>query len=232
MDNLRSLKKEEKNELEDLFSCKSFEEELQNIVDRGFAIEEEVAKDSLLFISMNPSFTEDSWNNGTEKGINSTYKIPSYNAPNTNDFFQAINKFYGGLGDNTPPLAHHDLLFIRETAQKVVLKWKDKLEKNNHDFFSKQLDLSKKIIEDSMPRLIVVLNAGSRVLFKKLFENEQCNPFFNKDIGAYIYQIGKKNTPVLFSGMLSGQRALDLGSRESLCWHIRFILNNIKSLCN
>ena len=228
MDNLRFLKEEEKKELEILFSYKSFPEELQNIVDRGFAIEEEVAKDSLLFISMNPSFTKDSWNNGTERGINSTYKIPSYNAPNTNDFFQAINKFYGELGDNTPPLAHHDLLFIRETAQKVVLKWKDELEKYNHDFFSKQLDLSKKIIEDSMPRLIVVLNAGSRVLFKKLFENKQCNPFFNKDIGAYNYHIGKKNTPVLFSGMLSGQHALDLGSRESLCWHIRFILNNIE----
>ena len=39
---------------------------------------------------------------------------------------------------------------------------------------------------------------------------------FNNEIGTYKIKIGEKETPIFFSGMLSGQRALDLGSLERL----------------
>lgn len=202
----------------------------QNIdpFDKGFAIEKSVAKDSLLFLSMNPSFKDGAWNNGTPSGTNAFYDIPSLNASesNTNSFFQAINKFYDELGQGSiikiPPLAHHDLLFVRETSQETVLK----LRNSNKQFFGDQLSISKAIIEASEPKIIIVINAGARKLFEDLFKDSQCSSPFDESLGAYMYDIGNKETktPVLFSGMLSGQRALDLGSRESLKWHIRHIL--------
>ena len=54
---------------------------------------------------------------------------------------------------------------------------------------------------------------------------------FSKDIGTHVITEGNlKNTPVFFTSMLSGQRAMDVGSRERLEWHINFILTqDIKS---
>ena len=203
----------------------------QNIdpFDKGFAIEKSVAKDSLLFLSMNPSFKDGAWNNGTPSGTNAFYDIPSSDASNTNSFFQAINKFYDELGQGSnikiPPLAHHDLLFVRETSQETVLK----LRNSNKQFFDDQLSISKAIIKASKPKIIVVINAGARKLFEDLFKDSQCPPPFDESLGAYMYDIGNKETktPVLSSGMLSGRRALDIGSRESLKWHIRHILRSI-----
>lgn len=194
--------------------------------DRGFAIEKSVAKNSLLFLSMNPSFKDGAWNNGTPSGTNVFYDIPSLNASNTNSFFQAINKFYDELGQGSnlkPPFAHHDLLFVRETSQEKVKE----LNENFKPFFDNQLKISKEIIKASEPKIIVVINAGARKLFEDLFKGSQCSPPFDESLGAYMYIIGDKKTPVLFSGMLSGQRALDIGSRESLKWHIRHILRSI-----
>jgi hypothetical protein len=116
-------------------------------------------------------------------------------------------------------LAHHDLLFIRETTQENVLNWKEKYA----SFFNDQLNISKRIIIKSDPKLIVVLNAGARKLFKEMFGNQNVD----KTLGARIYCLNKRETPVLFSGMLSGGRALDLGSKESLQWHIEYILKQI-----
>ena len=119
-------------------------------------------------------------------------------------------------------MAHHDLLFVRETSQEKVKE----LNKNFKSFFDNQLIISKEIIQASEPKIIVVINAGARKLFEDLFKDSQCSSPFDESLGAYMYDIGNKETktPVLFSGMLSGRRALDIGSRESLKWHIRHIL--------
>ena len=226
---VRELSEQEKNDLGQIFgNFKSSICELNEVIGMKYAIEKKIAKESILFISMNPSYQDGAWNNGTDRGIPAIYDIPDKDAPkeNTNTFFQAINKFYEDLGDNIPPLAHHDLLFIRETSQKKVLGWKEKLEKMNNSFFADQLSISKEIIKETLPKIIIVLNAGARDLFKELFDKD-CNPSFSDKLGAYIYCINDKNIPVLFSGMLSGRHPLDLGSKKSLSWHIKYILNNI-----
>lgn len=228
----RDLTNKDMQDLESLFKGDYLPIKLQEIIEGGFAIETKIEKHSLLFLSMNPSFSNNSWNNGTDWGENAYYERPNSDAPqdSTNPFFKAINKFYDDLEIYPSiPLAHHDLLFIRKTDQKMVLKWKKELEKCNPDFFSKQLNLSKTIIEESEPQLIVVLNASARELFKELF-NDDCNPSFCDKLGANIYTINGNKTPVLFSGMLSGRRALDLGSQESLKWHIKYILNKLNKL--
>ena len=202
----------------------SIQNSYKEMKERGYAIEREVIKESILFISMNPSFSKDAWNNGNSNG-SIFYDIPNDPKKETNPFFVAINAFYGELAVPKPPLAHHDLLFIRETNQKSVLSCRKDSQLNG--FYNGQLDISKEIIINSKPVLIVVLNAGARKLFEQLFKDSQCEPPYNEDLGAYIYRIGKNETPVLFSGMLSGQRALDLGSKRSLKWHIECILKHL-----
>jgi len=216
-----------KNDLDKLWvdTCSSvpYHHDAYDKIKRGYAIVNEIEEKSILFVGMNPSFSDkkDAWNNGN-RGGNILYNIPKPSEKKeTNSFFIKINDFYKCIIDPKPPLAHHDLLFIRETTQDSVLKWKKDIILKS--FFDKQLEISKKIIKESKPVLIVVLNAGSRELFKELYGNG----VYDNRLGARIYSIGGKDTPVLFSGMLSGQRALDLGSQESLKWHIEYILKQI-----
>ncbi len=198
--------------------CSSYES-----LHRGYAIEREVKKNSILFVGMNPSFSAKAWNNGKDDS-SVFYDIPkSSEKKDSNTFFRTILNFYEEINGYKPPFAHHDLLFVRATNQKAVLEWME--EPLMNDFFKGQLDISKSIIESTSPVLIVVLNAGASNLFRKLFAD---NRPFCEELGAYLYIINGKRTPVLFSGMLSGQRALDLGSKESLKWHIKYILRQIQ----
>ena len=66
--------------------------EFQESIKRGYAIEKEVKDGGLLFISMNPSFSDGAWNNGNSGG-NVFYDIPKKGTPkkSTNGFFDAIN---------------------------------------------------------------------------------------------------------------------------------------------
>ncbi|MCL5989185.1 MAG: hypothetical protein M1166_02505 [Candidatus Thermoplasmatota archaeon] len=97
-------------------------------------------------------------------------------------------------------------------------------------------------IEYLNPKLIVVVNG---FLSKKITEDTgsyflnynksdiQTASSMNKDFSFYLsqgsnecYRILKINNeyPLLLSAMLTGQRALDLGSRERLIWHIGQLL--------
>lgn len=120
-----------------------------------------------------------------------------------------------------------DLLYFRETDQSkigTILR-----EKNGLDFIWKQLELSKLLLEKCQPRIIVVCNAlaGTFIGKDKVGENNKWLDLdlnFDTEIGTYKWN---NKTPIFFSGMLTGQRALDNGSYERLKWQIRrTIINN------
>lgn len=199
----------------------------KEIVKRGYALEEELPHDDVLFIGMNPAFTK--------KDIpgSNVYKVETAD----NAFFKELRKFsYYTLGYFNP--SHHDLLFLRHTAQNELID-----QFGNTDFWNEQLAISKEIIAELSPKLIVVLNAGVRELFAKMFSpdenypidpiarnnwpNYPCELRYDESLGTYRFLINGKSTPVLFSSMLSGQRALDNGSKRSLQWHIKYILDRI-----
>lgn len=187
------------------------------IIRIGYAVERELPCQEVLFIGMNPAF---------KPGVDVEHGFFYDVNPPMNDFFKAIVNFnYDTLRHNTP--SHHDLLFVRHTNQKDV----EVLLKKGpfKDFLQKQIDLSKEIIRALSPKLIVVLNAGACKLFNSMFTRVS-DEHIEKDIGAYAFEINQI-TPVLFSSMLSGQRALDIGSRNSLSWHIRFILDKLGIKC-
>ncbi len=220
--NVEKLYKEKLDRIWMKASCSQY----HSIIKRGYAIEKKVAEESILFISLNPSFSlsDTAWNNG-DSASSVFYDIPlKGGTKNINSFFSAILAFYDSISSpKLPPLAHHDLLFIRETKQETVNAMiKDP---NLKSFIGDQVDISKEIIYNSNPKMVVFLNARARDLFKSGIKTEGMK--FDSRIGAFIYDLNGRKTPFLFSGMLSGQRALDVGSRESLKWHIEYILRKI-----
>ena len=186
----------------------------EEIVRLGYAVERVINKNDVLFLGMNPSYKPGQWNHDGG-GF--------YDIKPKNKYFKAVIEFcQDTLGHSKP--SHHDILFIRHTNQKDVVKY---MESDNYrDFLVEQLLLSREIIRAAEPKMIVVLNAAVRDIFQRMFSFDWTADYDN-GLGAHIVTIDKK-VPVLFSGMLSGQRALDLGSKRALQWHIQRILNSNK----
>ena len=183
-----------------------------DIVRLGYAIERQLKHNDVLFLGMNPSYKEGDWNNGG---------AGFYDIIAGNTYFQTLISFSKEtLG--VEQLSHHDMLYIRHTNQKDVINYFD--DYKFKDFILEQLLLSRDIICAAEPKLIVVLNAGVREIIKNLFCLDLNNDF-DDELGAYIIDIGKR-VPVIFTGMLSGQRALDLGSKRTLQWQIQRILRH------
>ena len=127
---------------------------------------------------------------------------------------------------------HFDLLYFRETNQKYINKLLNK--PNGVDFVFKQLEISKKVIYDANPKILIISNTMARHFMG--FEKNQENTLgvwmgfdfeFDQKLGTYriVNDLKLNNTPVFFTSMLSGQRALDNGSFERLIWHLNFVLN-------
>lgn len=128
------------------------------------------------------------------------------------------------------PFAHHDIYCVRNTSQAEVLKMRDALP----EFFRIQATLTKEVILHARPRMVVVCNAEAC----RTFQSEAMYDMFRHPSHQWDEQLGTdwlpvegtgRLTPVLFTGMLSGQRALDNGSYFSLAWHIRHILRSLPS---
>jgi hypothetical protein len=138
---------------------------------------------------------------------------------------------------------HYDVLPFREVNQKKITKF---LNKSINDQINKIIEnfikLSKEIIEKSDPKIIIVSNAYVRSLFG--YYDDDINNKKNISIIPKMFvtkfddkfgthKIDDKNSPldgkfVFFTSMLSGQRALDIGSRDRLIWHINHCLNKTK----
>lgn len=116
---------------------------------------------------------------------------------------------------------HVDLFFIRNTNQKFIEK-EFKNEKHNA-FFQNQMISSIKYALGFKPKVIVVCNAFASAIIKQRY----CAVLqFDSRLGAYRFGNKKTSPYVIFSGMLTGGRALDNGSYTSLKWHLNLILNS------
>ncbi|WP_036223057.1 hypothetical protein [Mesoaciditoga lauensis] len=119
-----------------------------------------------------------------------------------------------------------DMFLLRETDHKKLVKYicahkcgSDSPELN--DFGKRQFDLLVEIIQTINSKIILVANA----LASKIFKNELSSSLkWKEEIGTYVLTMNI-NCPVFFSGMISGQRALDLFSKERLIWHMKKVLH-------
>jgi len=189
-----------------------------------------VKKNAILFIGMNPAFSKKRKDEIRKTEIE-FYQIISDDIKDITYFekFKDIASYC-----NNAEWTHLDLFFLRETSQDVI----EELSFKNVDFLQAQLDISFEIINKATPKIIVVSNSLAAEFFGKkkqkhsffdkiwLGFNLDFEKDFNKEIGTYKIKISGKDTPIIFSGMLSGQRALDLGSLERLKWQIKRILDS------
>jgi hypothetical protein len=190
---------------------KSQDPELQEIINRKYVYSQFHTGRKVLFIGLNPSFRE--------KQAKKEEYYKSFDATNNNDRYF---KRFPLLVENKNDWTFLDLLYIRETRQQNI----ENFYKREPDFIKQQLEISKEIIKKINPEIIVVCDTFARNLLKSNMMNFEFE--FDDTIGTYriINNPDFKNIIVFFSGMLTGQRALDNGSFERLKWH----LNKVKSL--
>lgn len=219
-----------------------------NIVDRGYHIEEELPKDGILFLGMNPSYPGDeSYINKDEGTYGATYKLRDIKDVSLGlHENELINKKYWKpivdaavriIQENTLKkedierelkFCHHDLFFVRETSQNKVLALKAKC---GH-FFTKQWEYSKGIIEKASPKIIIVINGGAGNLIRKelgtdFFGFKPCASW-NEECGVDIVKIGGREVPIIFTGMLSSTGRINKGTETTLFWNIRHIARQLK----
>ena len=185
--------------------------EIGSVISLGYRVERTIKEDDILFIGMNPSYKEGDWNNS---------ETPFYDIAPKNKYFSGLISFTKETISSEHP-SHHDLFFIRHKTQKDVEKWYKKNEYKS--FFEEQLRLSKEIIVNARPRMVVVINARACNHFRQMFSVTEGD--FDEKTGVYMVEINKP-VPVLFSGMLSGQRVIDNGTKRTLRWHINRVLES------
>lgn len=237
MSNILSIKNEFKKEIESVWNNPKFSE--IEVIKRGFGVHDEIIKNSLLFIGINPSYKEGAINEKNESyfiNLNQEGKneINGKQYPYFKKFVDITNRINKKQEENSSKIinwSHMDLLFHRETKQHFIENLKK--EKNGIEFINEQLKIAEKILINSKPKIIIVSNTKARN-FLKGKEDKISIGFdfkFNNELGTYTITNNQNlnGTPVFFTSMLTGQRALDNGSYERLVWHINYVLNKINN---
>ncbi len=217
-----SVKQAFRTEFEKLFQ--NTDSSLKALIEESFHCIDEILTDSLLFIGLNPSNTDE-------------IKDNFYNLRQVGNEYQKYwNAFEKISQELAMPWSHLDLLVIRCTSQKEIMK----LFNSNvgRQFIFAQVMISKQILLMAKPKIIVVTNSVSRELLGKNQKDGNAvwmgyNFYFDEVIGTdrIISDDILNDTPVFFTSMLSGQRALDIGSRDRLIWHIRQVLKYLAQKC-
>lgn len=188
-----------------------------------------IKRNVLLFVGINPSYGKGAINNEIEPEI-AFYTLDTHR-DNDIPYFKQFKKLAEHCNTEWD---HLDLLFIRETNQKVI-------EDLTYDtegirFIEEQLKISFEILKNLEPKAIVVANAFASEFFGKKKDKHaklekiwqgysfDFNTDFDSEIGTYTIPLNGKRVPIFFSGMLSGQRALDLGSLERLMWGVKRVI--------
>jgi hypothetical protein len=207
-----SVEKEFGNEIRKIWDKAKYDSiESKN---RGFAVQDDIEYNSLMFIGINPSYNGIPGNLFYENSHGETHK-----------YFKKFIEISFEVGLNW---SHLDLLFLRETNQKEVKS----LGENSlgHIFYDEQLKISKKIIETTKPKIIVVNNTFARdLLHSQSFTTPKYDFEFDQKIGTerIVNNEILNGVPIFFTSMLTGQRALDLGSYKRLIWHIKHVMKMI-----
>lgn len=205
-----------------------------NLLDRGFGFQfdENINNPDVLFIGINPAYRED------RPVSKQAYTKPA----NKPGYFRPFHKMEEDFKTNYKreiSWSHLDLLAIRETQQSYVDNFLFK-SKVGVDFIMEQLAVAKEIIAHLKPKVIVASNVLARELLgrnkKVLADGRAVGVWmdyqfeFDQALGTdkVITEDSLNGTPVFFTAMLSGQKALDRGTFQRLVWHIDSVLNTVK----
>ena len=164
------------------------------------------------FISQTPDLTD----NLIERLIKEQEEMHG----NLQYFLKAIEFFEDEVGiDELLNPIFHDLYPIRKTQQNEFVQFlKDH---DNKDFCERLNNATKELIDGIMPDIIVVANSKASEFMQKIFFEG-----FDNKLTKRTYELHGKKTDMIFSSMLSGQRALDTYSRSRLAREIRETWNS------
>ncbi|MGN6367247.1 MAG: hypothetical protein ACTHN5_03205 [Phycisphaerae bacterium] len=131
---------------------------------------------------------------------------------------------------------HLDILAVRCTNQSTV-RHALQLEPEKpaaNEFVREQLDVFQSLLSEIAPAAVVVVNALASSLFIRQFgitagPSASNGGPLDEEAGHNWGTFGGRRVPLFFSGMLTGQRALDGHSRERLIWHVRRALSRIST---
>jgi len=201
-----------------------------------------IKSNCILFVGLNPSFNVKAIKNRLNKtdleddDIKNFFQWKNYNKNVYNkaieDNKEAVKNYnyYRKLEiiaheDLKEYWTHIDLFYNRETNQNNI---KHKIYSNIkndllNQFANKQIELTWHIIKMIDPKLVVVQNVLASKIFKESFKQNINNyeKIVNSEEGYETIKINDAFIPIFFSGMLSGQRALDNFSYFRLRWHIK-----------
>jgi len=200
----------------------------------------DLKRGGLLFVGMNPSFSI--------QGFSRSLKGSKYEGMDPKDFYlwksvrqdlsrvsacadiermshTTYTSYFGVLRDIAKEVGldweHVDLFLYRETNQASFesrIFSKGKL----NDFAKDQLSLFRRIVGSINPKVIVINNArGSKIVQEYLKDGL----VYDSELGCHLLKVGDSRVPIFFTSMLSGQRSLDVHSRERLVWHIKKVLD-------
>jgi hypothetical protein len=118
---------------------------------------------------------------------------------------------------------HIDLFAIRHTSQSEVVA---ALRLNEDASFSswfvgEQIELALSLMAELRPPAVVVVNALGSSIVKRYLRKQNPDFAMDDETGFYWSTINGRRAPFFFSGMLTGQRAIDNHSLERLIWHVR-----------
>jgi hypothetical protein len=197
----------------------------------------------VLYVGLNPSFSipqittrieesafhldlEDLRWTGYDKEVAEFLKWERAYAKREYSYFKPMRDFEREYGLSWE---HIDVLVSRLTSQKKLNQALD-IEQyaegsHQHPFVSEQLDLFFHLLDDISPNAVVVENAFARDFLKDVrLTSDRYNltpeDSVDPNTGFQFIELDSR-TPIFFSGMLTGQRALDRGSRERLGWHVK-----------
>lgn len=191
----------------------------------------------IVFVGLNPSFSDDGWKTNLKntpyrdidpRTFFSWPRPPGFNADHAHELDRLAHSNYAffeqhrRLSDSLNlHWEHIDLFAYRETNQSAA---KDKFLLPGKDYQfnglgEAQYRLFERMLELAAPRVVVVANA----LASHIYTSHRTTRF-DDGAGCHIDRINKNDVPVFFSGMLTGQRALDVFSRERLFWHIKRVV--------
>jgi hypothetical protein len=191
--------------------------------------------DGIVFVGINPSFSERAQKHifrDSELGdINATEFFSWKNISNNPDhiklclegerlahekhsYFKATRNIAKELD---VPYEHIDLFLYKLTSQEEFKKliYEDG---ELNQFAIDQLHIFDEVLTATKPRVIVIANAHGSEIVHSRFSGRLT---YNKNKGFHYFTLSNGNqVPIFFSSMLSGQRSLDVWSRQRLTWHI------------
>lgn len=131
--------------------------------------------------------------------------------------------YFRPLREFAPSWEHLDLFAVRDSSQRRALGL---LQPDGvlTAFADAQLRVFEELLPALEPKVVVFINAAASAIFRGRVNGRST---FDEESGHHRVQLGGRPVPVFFSGMLTGQRALDVHSRERLIWHVRRTLTRL-----